>query len=176
MTSRRWLPSSVARRSNTSLLCTSITDTSTVRLSAGFSEMSLRHAHLSHFSSVNTSGQRPPNLPKELGGSLGDDSLLHPCEHLQRLASYHGVSFPTSCLPVCHDTHIVTARQEKKKKKSSCILYFTHLQQRFPYWWWIQEIYNCPENCAFSGTHPSSRDVRRGFTSSNTAFWESSGP
>lgn len=70
----------------------------------------------------------PPNLPKELSGGLGDDSLLRlllqPCEHLQRLASYHGVSFPTSRLPVCHDTHIVTARQGKKDK-SSCILYFT---------------------------------------------------
>lgn len=49
MTSRRWpaaLPrSSLARRSNTSLLYTSITDTSTVWFSAGFSEISLGHTH-----------------------------------------------------------------------------------------------------------------------------------
>lgn len=50
MTSRRWLAalpfSSLARRSNTSLLYTSITDTSTVWLSVGFSEISLGHKHI----------------------------------------------------------------------------------------------------------------------------------
>lgn len=143
MTSRRWLPSSVARRSNTSLLCTSITDTSTVRLSAGFSEMSLRHTHLLHFSSVNTSGQMPLNLPKELSGGLGDDSLLRlllrPCEDFQWLASYHGVSFPTSCLPICHDTHIVTERQGKNRQILLYPVFYT-LMTAFSLW--IQEIHN----------------------------------
>lgn len=49
MTSLRWLTelpcSSLESRSNTSLLYTSSTDTSTVWLSAGFSDISLAHSH-----------------------------------------------------------------------------------------------------------------------------------
>lgn len=76
------------------------------------------------------------NLLEELSCGLGDDSLLrlllHPCELLQQLGSYHGVSLPTSCLPVRHDAHIITARQKKN------LLDFIHSQQHFPYGQWLR--------------------------------------
>lgn len=84
------------------------------------------HVHILDLSTVNTSSEKLPYVLKELSSGLGDDSLLRllllPCELLQQLGSNHGVSLSTSCLPIRHDTHIVTA-EKKKSSLASCILF-----------------------------------------------------
>lgn len=82
----------------------------------------------------------------------------------------------------CESFHFLSARTPwythcncRKKEKLSCILYFIHSV------FLILTAYREYVGVCFLlpwvfYTHPSSRDVRRGFTSSNTTFWESSGP